>query len=161
MKKSVYPKIFRPTKEMLRATQEVVAAMAWVETVKPIVKEYESEILAKHQYHIAKYWVDAGCEDVVILDPDKSYKLEEEDFTQYYKECQDTIKARGLKVSEEGNCPLLEAEHYLTIARNNLINIMEPITHISLDDVLTNMDNYYKLIDINLNFLVPYISYSE
>ena len=38
------------TEPMIEATKTLLAAMAWVRTVRPIVRGYQKKILEKHQF---------------------------------------------------------------------------------------------------------------
>lgn len=150
---------FKPTQEMIEAAKAVFMTMAYVETIKPIVKRYEKAILEKHQFHIAKVWTadkpGRKMPDQIILNPDQTYLLEDSDFQLYYKE---TLKARdeaGLKVDNPEHCPLLVAEDLQCQAENALIVAMEPVTH--LEPGRLYGDNRKKFLDLTLKLLAPFV----
>ncbi len=146
---------FKPTDEMIQAAKTVFMAMATVETIKPIVREYEKEILKKYQFHIAQSWTEKGIPDEVILDPEKTYLLEDTDFQIYLKDAFQERDKAGLKVDNPEFCPLLVAEHLQCDAEYILIETMEPVTHLQPSNIYGN--NRKKLIDLTLKLLAPFV----
>ena len=127
----------------------VFTAMAFVETIRPVVEGYQREILNMMQAHIAPKNIIRGRQDEIILDPENTYLMEEKDFTEYIDECHIAAQKHGFTVPEKGYCPLLIAKHNLTKAKHLLIETMEPITSIKIDDLfhhgLTDYENYIEL----------------
>lgn len=149
-----------PPKGLIDAAQMVVQAKAMVATIKPIVEGYQREILERHQFHIAKKWRGHGMLDRIILDPNESYLLEQEDFSVYLDECKEARIAAGLHVDDEEKCPLLVAQSVERDAIKVLCDIMEPITGISHKNIVCSKDGIKKLheyVDITLRLLVPYL----
>ena len=149
------------TPEIVDAAAELIAAKAVVETVKPIVRGYQTAILEAHQWRIARKWVEQGCEDTVILDPDLAFELEDEDFQVYLAEINEARKQAGLHVESEDHCPLLVAEHNESKAKWKLAELMRPIVGFGLDDVLCKQDGLERskeYIDILLGLLMPYVT---
>jgi hypothetical protein len=145
---------FVPPAALVRAAESVFMAMAIVDSVRPIVKQYEERILREGQWRIARKWVDLNMDDRVILDPNEAYLLEAGDAALYYSRCQEARKAAKLTVSEEGNCPLLEAEGLLLTAEGELVKSMAPITGLDLDRVICLEPNKYrKYIDLSLRLV--------
>jgi len=127
----------------------VFTAMAFVETIRPVVEGYQREILNMMQAHIAPKNIIRGRQDEIILDPENTYLMEEKDFTKYIDECHIAAQKHGFTVPEKGDCPLLIAKNNLRKARHLLIETMEPITSIKIDDLfhhgLTDYENYIEL----------------
>ena len=149
------------TPEIVDAAAELIAAKAVVETVKPIVRGYQQAILEAHQWRIARKWVEKGCQDIVILDPDLAFELEEEDFQIYLAEVNEARKQAGLHVESEDHCPLLVAEYNENKAKWKLAELMKPIVGFGLNDVLCRKDGLErskKYIDILLGLLMPYVT---
>lgn len=150
---------FKPSPIMLLAAGNVFKAMAWVDVIKPVVEGYQKEILARHQWHIAKEWSEKrGAPDRIILEPSRSYLLEDDDFKIYHKECHEARDKAGLKVDNDDFCPLLVAQRLLTEAQHGLIDAMTPTTGVEVDDLFYNgMRDYDKYIDLTLRLLAPYL----
>jgi hypothetical protein len=142
------------TEDMKQAAKTVFIAMAFTETIRPIVEDYQQKILnelkPKDVYR-----------NEVITNPKYSYQMNDSDFQVYLKRCnEERIKAK-LHVESEEYCPLLVAEDLQRQAERSFIDIMEPITHLSADKVLCSkdgLDNYKKLIDLSLRLLAPYVN---
>jgi len=148
---------FNPTSEMIQSAKSVFMTMAMVETIKPIVKGYEREILAKHQFHIAQEWIDKGDEDRIILDPNQSCLLGDNDFAVYLAETNEAREKAGLKVDNPEFCPLLVAEDLQSRAENVLIDTMESITNFNQKEIALYGENRKKFLDLTLRLLAPFI----
>lgn len=149
---------FKPNDEQCAAARSVVLAMAHLETVRPIVEAYEREILARHNFRIARKWVELGCEDRVILDPAHAYLLDEEDGKVFYAETYKARDAAGLKVEDPEHCPKCVAEHLLIQAKEVLIAAMEPITGITHHQLLcAGLSTVDECVELSLKLLVPFI----
>lgn len=90
-------KTFNPNEEQRAAARAVVLAMAHQQVVRPIIEAYEREILVRHNFRIARKWVEEGCEDEVILDPADAFLLDEGDGKVFYAETYKPRDAAGLK----------------------------------------------------------------
>jgi len=156
-------KTFKPTYEMIQAANTVLIAMAHTQTIKPIVNAYQQALIDKMGAPVSsefKNRQDMG----IITNPKHSYLMDDTDFRWYDFECKKAAKAAGLKVSKPDNCPLLEAEEVERIAKNYLIEVMQPIIKMTKDDLLCNkngLENYAKVIDLTLRLLAPYCNKSE
>lgn len=151
-------KKFVPTATMVAAAEDVFKTMAFLETIRPIVLKYQTEILAKGQWHIRPEYADR-LGDTVILDPKHSYLMSEEDFAVYSVQCKVARDKAGLCVEHDGNCPLLVAENLLSDAKRALINVMEPVTKISADKILSaGMKEYNSYIELTLQLLAPFVN---
>jgi hypothetical protein len=141
------------TQDMKQAAKNVFMAMAFTQTIKPIVEGYQHKILNEMQFK-DKYTGD------IITNPFNDYLMSADDFNTYLRMCNyERIKA-GLKVKSAEYCPLLVAEDLQRQAERVFVETMEPITHLTADKVLCSKDglaNYKKLIDLSLRLLAPYI----
>lgn len=154
-------KQFKPTPEMIQAAELVFVAMAAVDMIKPIVRGYQSKILADKQWPInEKYAGRLGVE--VILDPEQSYLLGEKDMTAYFALCNEARIQSKLHVDSEDKCPLCVAEHDLVRAKWALCEAMAPITNISAERITSaSMENYQSYIDLNLKLLGSFVRPAE
>ncbi len=148
---------FKPTKEMIDAAEHVLACKAFLQTVEPIVLEYQRKILADNQWHIAAEHIAAGDPDEIILKPNDTFLLGKEDAAKYYQLCDKAREASGLYVSNPRFCPLLVARDLLVKAENWFIRELEPIKGIKLDDVNLNMELRAQYLDISERFMVSYV----
>jgi len=141
--------------KMIAAAKAVFMAKAWTATVRPVVEGYQREILALHNWHVAKRWIDRGITDRIIIESKDTYLMEDKDFETYHQEGIEARKKAKLKVSEDGNCPLLVAENMERQAIRAMLTAMMPITKIDPDDVYG--ENWNKLTDLTLRLLAPYV----
>ena len=157
-------KPFKPTQEMITAASNVFIAMAFADTVRPIVKGYQQEILNKYQFKYAKKWL--GRERIVnkgitiVTDIKDTYLMEDDDSKIYFKECNKARIEAKLHVDSEEFCPLLVAENLQRIAENCLVDVMSGTTGITKDMIFQSknaLENYKKLIKLNLELLAPYV----
>lgn len=156
-------KKFNPTKEMIQAAEAVLMAKAYVETIRPIVRAYQSKVLDIYRFTNKKELeIINKCgrmadhiKEEVITDPKDSWKLSDQDFQIYLRDTKEERDKAGLKVDKDDQCPLLVAEYLLCQAEGNLIDQMEPITKIKRDQ-LWNLKHRAKLIDLSLKLLTQF-----
>ena len=145
-------KNFIPTKDMIRAAENCFAAMAFVETIKPVVTAYQRKVLAELQAPFAKEWKERGLHrGEVVLDPAHTYLMEDCDFQAYLSRTREEQAKAGLHTDSPDHCPLLVAEHLQVKAEWAVIEAMEPVTHIT--EVYGKHRD--KLIDLSLRLLAP------
>lgn len=145
---------FQPTESQIIAAKNVFAAMALVDTLKPIVIGYKNKILAEMQAKSDKEW----GEQKVILDETESYLLSDKDAEFYYKRCDEEMTKANLSVEKPGQCPLLVAENLLTQSRHILINEMAKtpmFVGITVNKLLCKgIDTYNKFVDLSLTLII-------
>jgi len=146
------------TQDMITAAENVFVAMAFAETIRPIVRKYQTRILKRHQYHISPEFTRYGEPDKIILNPEDSWLLADADFQVYHAECKKARDAAKLKVENDDFCPLLVAESLQRDAEHALVAAMEPLTGLSADQLLCSaLDNYKKYLDLTLKLLAPFV----
>lgn len=149
-------KDFKPTADMVKAAKNVVACMAIVETIRPIVEGYKRKILANMRSRKADKFRDVESIPEIILEPKDAWKMGDKDFKFYLSECnKDRVKA-GLHVDDPEFCPLLVAENMLRKAKSVLIDAMEPITKIKADSIY-NPEHSEQLVELTLRLLAPFV----
>jgi len=138
----------KPTKEMIDAARRLFKAKAWVETVKPVVENYQHVIL-EHLQAKDKYTGE------VILDLNRTYKMNDSDFADYLELCNYARKFVGLHVRNDDYCPLLVAEELVRVRERELIKSVEPITKLTKDDILcakNGLEKYNEFVDLTLRY---------
>ena len=148
---------FKPTPEMIAAAETVFLTMAFVQTIRPVVLEYQASILALGNWKIAPRFADRlGSE--VILDPKMSYLMTSANFALYEQKCKLARVVARLHVAKEDQCPLLVAEHLARQAEQALVDAMSEITNLSVDKLLSSgQDQYKQFIELTLKLLAPYV----
>ena len=150
-------KSFQPTPDMIRAAENVFTAQALHDTVESIVRRYQKKILAEGQWPVAFKLQDAGINETIV-EPAQFWLLGEEDFKTYQMRCEEERINAGLRVSKEGNCPLLEAESTLRQAQYALIDVMAPVTKVTEADArMLPTELRDKVVGLSLRFLAPYV----
>jgi hypothetical protein len=145
------------TSEMVIQAHKVFMHKAQVETIRPIVRKYQDEILVRNQFHPAKEWLDRGFKDRA-LDKKDDYLMSDEDAERYYSELHEEHLKHGFEVPEKGYCPLLMAEDQERRAIRALLVMFEPVTGIKVDDILGKLEHYREYTDIVLKMMATYIS---
>lgn len=157
--------MFQPSKEMIEAATDVFVAKAFLGTIEPVVREYQTNILAKGQWRVRPEYQAAARRrggstigDEVITDPKIAYLMSEEDFALYDAECKKARVEAKLHVEKEEQCPLCVAEHELIKAKQRLIDVMEPITKLSWDRLLCGgVETTDQAVELTLNLLGQYV----
>lgn len=142
------------TQDMITAAENVFTAMAFVETIRPIVEGYQKEILAKYQFRVAPEF-KRHEKNKVILDPKDTYLMADNDFKVFLAECHEARQAAKLHVEKEEFCPLLVAEGLQRKAEHVLVDTMEVLTGLAADKL--TFPHYRKYIDIALRLLAPFV----
>ena len=157
---------FEPTREMVQSAASVFMAMAWVAIVKPVVEAYQTRVLKEGQWRIRPEFAEkmhardgkTAPTEEVITNPQLSYLMSEEDFAKYHFATERERTKAGLAIHRDGNCPLLEAENLLVKTKHKLVEVMAPVTKISLDAINSaQMDDYKQYIELTLRLLSPYV----
>jgi hypothetical protein len=149
----------RITDEMIQAAYTVFKAMAWYETVKPIVEGYQRKVLAVNQWTNAAYLEGLRAKlatrgvvleesTKVILDPRQTYELSADDWTTYYRLTDEEREKAGLTKSNPEGCPLLDADNLLVAAQSFLIDVCEPLTGLTRERVNYSLEHRQKYLDL-------------
>lgn len=152
---------FQPTDKQLRAAETLLLAMTHEQIIEPIVKGYEREILARHQFHIDQKWVGRrGTVDRVILDPNEAYLLNEADAKIFYEECYEARDAAGLYVEKPEHCPYCVAHHMRVQAEGAMMEAMAETPGLEhLRRVMqAKLELRDKAVDLTLRMLTPFVA---
>lgn len=154
-------KNWKPTAEMVRAAENCFAAMAFTETIRPIVGGYQRRILAEMQAPLAEEWKrrNIAGDEPIILDPAHTYLMESNDFQAYLARCREEQAKAGLYTDSPEYCPLLVAENLQMDAEHAMIDVMVPVTGITREKIFGSahsLKNLKKLIDLSLRLMVQF-----
>ena len=153
-------KHWRPNKNQKEAAELIFLNMAHVDTIKPIVKKYQQEILDKHKFKIDGEFKDLHIKNNnggdYVLNESESYLMNESDFTIYLKELHQEHLKHGFNV-KYGYCPLLMAESNLREAKRHFINLIAPVFGIKGDQIIS-LKNREKFLDIGLTLVTKHIN---
>ena len=144
-------------KAVIKAAEAVFKSMAYEQTVRDIVYPKQKEVIAFYKFQTAQEWTDRGMTPKQITEPKDMYLAEKEDFDLYLREMQDFYKEAGFNVKPD-RCPLLIAESTTREAKNLLIEVCEPYTGISFDDLMHNFKYYDQYIDLTLRLMSNYVN---
>ncbi len=138
---------------MINAAKAAFSAMAYTQTIRPVIEGIQKEVLTKFNYKL----IDKHDRNLpeFVTEPKHAYLMSDKDFGHYMTEIHALYIAAGFKVEFE-SCPLLIAERVERDANIVLVEAMEPITKISYDMASRNLDNLRKLVDLTLKLLSPY-----
>lgn len=149
------------TADMKKAAELVFVAMAWTETVRPIVEGYQRLILEDMQAPVAATWSERVRGDQkIITNPEHTYLMEEGDFAIYLARTKEERDQAGLHVDNDVFCPLLVAEDMQRKAERVLVEAMQPLTGISFDRLICSrngIENKKKYLDLTLRLLAPFV----
>jgi len=141
--------------DMIAAAETLFLAMAYTQTIRPVVEEYQKRIIAEIKPKVCEKFAQFG--NNAITEAKDTYLMNDDDFKVYLQRSHDEALKAGFKV-EMDYCPLLIAESLETEAEHALIKAMYPITHLEANDVLSaGLDKYEKLIDLSLRLLAPFV----
>ena len=145
---------------MIRAAENCFAAMAFTETIRPIVTAYQKKILAEMKPPVCAEWRERFRDYGPVTDPERTYLMEGTDFQTYLARCREEQARAGLHTDSPEYCPLLVAENLQMQAEHCLIDAMEPVTHITRDMIWgskNSLENLKKLKDLTLRFMAGFV----
>ena len=140
-----------PSKELIQAAKEVIAAKAQVSVLSEKINKIKTDLL---------FEVCAVDEDgVSITDHKRSYLMIDECADKYYALFDQKIKDAGFNV-KPGYCPLLIAEQTERESSKKMNTMaVELVTSrgIKLDiDKIYNPEDLKKLTDLNLKYILQF-----
>lgn len=149
---------------MIEAAEALFVAMAFEQTLRPIVEGYQRTILSDGVWRVAPHILQRCSHRAgeplapYVTDIKSAWTMHEDDFTVYLKRCNEERIAAGLVVEDEDHCPLLVAENATRMAKRALCDAMASVTNISADKVLVlGMTKYERFVDLSLKLLAPYV----
>lgn len=155
--------------ESIRRAKILLEKRAEAARIKPIVREYQTRILVENRWinELEKPFIDVhGSEEKykerIILSPEETHWLAEDDFNEYLRLCyQECIKA-GLHVEDSEHCPLMDAEYYELQAEKDFVTFwMQHIPeaqNITFEQFrLTDPDRYRNLLERALNLIQKHL----
>jgi len=143
------------TPEIVAAGKTVFEAMAYVQTIKPIVRKYQQEILNKGCFRMCDKMKDRHGGEIIRKESE-TYMMRDSDFKIYLAELAKAHKAHGFDVPKD-YCPLLIAEDLERRAWWALCDLMEPITGISRKN-LWKLDHIKRYKDLTLRMIASKIN---
>lgn len=158
---------WKPTPELIGRCEAALVAKAHRDTVEPIVKAYQTAILAAGNYHICEKIQEdyeerqVAEKDTRILDPDRTYLMRDADFELYDAACNEATKASKLTVSRPGNCPYLEARTFVVQAENALLRQFAAETGERRFADPMDMTLRKQLLDFVYRMVVPHLDAAE
>lgn len=158
---------FTPTDEMISAANAVAMAMAYVQTIRPIVLANRQKVLDKYWYkcgnELAMKCIDLGAREIPEFcktDHDLMY-ISDADFAHYHTECRQLHNQAGLTVEDPDHCPLLVAESMERMAKDVLAEVFVPITKMNKDMIFQSsnaLENWDKYINLTMRLMGPWLT---
>ena len=132
--------------DIQKAVGLVFACLAWEETVRPVVREYQKKVLAEIKF--------VSVQDGKILtSPEEAWLMHDQAFEIYLKRCNDERIKAGLYVETQEHCPLLVAEDNTRKAKRALLYLSAKYTDIDAAAIFYSIKNYRKYIDLVLQIM--------
>lgn len=152
---------------MIAAAEHVFLAMAFEQSVRPIVEGYRRRILAERTWRCAPDLVERmerrPSDQPVgqyVTDTKDTWMMEKADFAVYLERCNAERITAGLVVEHESYCPLLVAENITIQAKHALCDVIAGVTNIPAKTAARlKLDGYRKFIDLSLRLLAPFVTY--
>lgn len=126
-------------------------AIAYTETLRPIVEEKQREIIAFYKFEVSEE--NRRHKDTkIITEPKHMYLASDKDFQIYDAEMQNFYYSDQCpaKPSKKGNCPLLEAEHLVRRIKWELADLFAPVMGMNCDQLTRSLKNWESYWDIML-----------
>lgn len=157
---------FTPTPATINAAEQLILAMAHLDTIKPIVTAYKQAILNNRQWPIAEKMLElkqkrapGEAPEHFVTDPAVDYMIEESLWPEYHALVFAARDAAGLSIEGKPEaCPVSYAQMDLFAAQKALIESMQGKSPITLKEWLSTTPRLQKeAIDLTLKLLVPFV----
>lgn len=157
---------FNPPPEMIAAANAVFMAMAYTDTVREVIEPIQARLLQDNHYKmdINRFTRSEGdaaeftaLHGIYCRKWSELYLIFDEDMTDLMIKANYEYQKAGFKI-ELNYCPLLVAESTQREAERLLIDVMEPVTGLTTNKILTSKDgvnNFKKMVDLTLRLLAP------
>ena len=155
--------------ESIRRAKILLEKRAEVARIKPIVREYQTRILAENRWinELEKPFIDVhGNEEKykerIIRSPEETHWLADDDFNEYLRLCyQECIKA-GFHVEDSEHCPLMDAEYCELQAEKDFVTFwlkhIPEAQNITFEKFkFTDPDRYRDILDRALVIIQEYL----
>lgn len=158
------PKPFKPTAEMIAAAEAVFVALAFEQTIRPIVEGYKRKILSEREWHMSPE-TQAGVRrtddkpiDTRITDIRYAWLMSDVDFAEYARLCNAARITANLVVESEAYCPLGVAEEITRQAKRKLCDVMAEVSGFDVETIRTmKIEHYEHYVDLTLRLLAPFV----
>lgn len=142
------------TPELREATAELLALRVAEDKIRPIVVAYQREVLLRHQWTIRPDFAGRRGLGEIILDPELSYLLSDEDAEVYFAETEAARDAHGWGHLPHNYCPLLMAVNRRIKAEYATLIAAEYITEIDTDDTIYDIALRREIVDNVIGLVV-------
>lgn len=159
------PQTFKPTAEMIAAAEAVFVAVAFEQTIRPIVQGYKRKILDEREWHMSPDTL-AGTRrtgdkpiDTRITDIRYAWLMSDADFAEYARLCNAARITANLVVESDAHCPLGVAEEITRQAKRRLAVAMAGVSGVDPETIRTmRMEEYEHFVDLTLRLLAPFVA---
>ncbi len=146
---------FKPTKEMMEAANNLVAARNHFSKMEPTILEIKKRILDIHDFECDDEFLEELGKKYV-REPEYDYMITEKMAEQYFALLHEEYKKAKLQ-AEPGYCPLSIAKQNIMKAEAELIDSMQPITKVSSKSVVA-INSRKKLVDMSFGLISDFMS---
>ena len=157
------------TAEMQSTVNAYLLARAHAETLEPIVREIQTDLLREIEVNYAPEWAERsrrrGGDNLVgrITDPDELYLGNEDECQPYYEALDARYRARFPSLDlPHGHCPYLVARHVQLQAENLLISVaFKSLLNSDLTGADVHGDKRKRMVDLILGLVINHPQYKK
>lgn len=166
-------KQFSPTPEMIAAAETCFAAMAYTQTVAPVIEAIQQKVLDANKYAWDFESVSGGVEnpkrdfaEFVAKHGEycsrefDTYLIGDANLSHYIDECHKEYLLAGFDV-KHGYCPKLIAESLERDAKRALIDALQPITGVTSEMATRSLKRYREFVELSLRLMAPFCGDSK
>lgn len=147
-----------PSQDLIARAETLFVAMAFEACVREVVEPYQLKILEEEKYSYSEQWPRDNDWDDYVKELDHTWLMDDDDLKHYLKRCNEEQEKVGLKTETPEQCPLLVAEDLTRIAKQSLIEGLQPVTGVSLHKLLcAGLDAYDKYIELVLKWFAHFV----
>ncbi|KFC72688.1 hypothetical protein [Massilia sp. LC238] len=155
---------FHPTPAMIAAAEALFIAIAYEQTVRPIVEGYQRKVLAERRWEVDPVMQVTDGVVEYVTDIKSAWLMSNSDHALYHQRCNEERIAAQISSaiddsrSQDDCCPLLVAEEAVRQARFCLCDAMADITKIDGARAVTLAAAHQdRIVDLSLRLLAPFV----
>lgn len=149
-------KAMTQNKNLINAATAVFQALAYEQTVREVINPKKHELVDFHKFRISPDFKGLEMGEFITRHEDM-YLAAEQDFTLYLNEMDAFHREKGFEKPSSNHCPLLMAESLTRELKAAFVELLEPYTGLSPQDLMCHFDLRKKYIDLNLSLFSPLV----
>jgi hypothetical protein len=146
-------------RDNITAMKALFQAITFEKMVKELVEAKQRETIAFYKFKVSPENLERREMPEYISEPNRMFLVSEEDWKIYDAEMQKIYFSEGFpfKPSKAGNCPLLEAEHFVRKLKWEIADLFAPYLGFGSNEITGSLSAWKQYWEIMLSMFAPIV----